>query len=131
MRERLIFLSAEATRAVNAGVHSGRQLPPAPDAPLLVTKRGNTPDLRGVWKYVQRAIGRAGLNEAGLTPAKLHRGAAKVVLDKGFGWDAARWPSAYRRIPLISTRPSIDEMEQAISRNHPLEFEGQSTKSID
>lgn len=120
-RERPVFLSVEATGAIGAAVHSGRQLPPAPDAPLLVTKRGNAPDVRGVWKYVQRSIDRAGLNEPGLTPAKLHRGAAKVVLDNGLGWAAARCPSAYRRIPLSATRPSIDEMEQAIKRNHPFE----------
>ena len=121
-REHPVFSSAEATGAIDAAVHSGRQLPPAPDAPLLVTKRGNAPDVRGVWKYVQRSIDRAGLNEPGLTPAKLHRGAAKVVLDNGFGWEAARCPSAYRRIPLSATRPSIDELEQAIKRNHPFEF---------
>jgi site-specific recombinase XerD len=121
-RERPVWLFGEAARAVNAAVHSGRQLPPAPDAPLLVTKRGNTPGIRGVWKYVQRAIVRAGLNEAGLTPAKLHRGAAKAVLGQGFGWEAARCPSAYRRIPLMEKRPSVDELEQAIKRNHPFEF---------
>jgi site-specific recombinase XerD len=121
-REHPVFSSAEATGAIDAAVHSGRQLPPAPDAPLLVTKRGNAPDVRGVWKYVQRSIDRAGLNEPGLTPAKLHRGAAKAVLDNGFGWEAARCPSAYRRIPLSATRPSIDELEQAIKRNHPFEF---------
>lgn len=121
-RERRVFLSGEATDAIRPAVHSGRPLPPAPAAPLLVTKRGNAPDLRGVWKYVQRAIDRAGLNEPGLTPAKLHRGAAKVVLDNGFGWEAARCPSAYRRIPLLATRPSVDQMEQAIKRNHPFEF---------
>jgi site-specific recombinase XerD len=95
-RKRPVFLSAEATCAVNAAVHSGRQLPPAPDAPLLVTKRGNTTDVRSVWHYVQRAIIRAGLDESGLTPAKLHRSAAKVVLDAGFGWKSARHPSSYR-----------------------------------
>ncbi|APG12039.1 hypothetical protein BKD09_27250 [Bradyrhizobium japonicum] len=121
-RERPVFLSAEAAGAIGAAVHSGRQLPPAPEAPLLVTKRGNAPDVRGVWKYVQRSINRAGLNEPGLTPAKLHRGAAKVILDNGFGWEAARFPSAYRRIPLSASRPSIDEMEQAIKRNHPFEL---------
>src|SRR5262249_21736570 len=121
-RERPVWLFVEAVRAIDAAVHSGRQLPPAPDAPLFVTKRGHVPDMKGVWEYVQRAIVRAGVNEAGLTPAKLHRAAAKAVLDQGFGWDAARCPSAYRRIPLMANRPSVDELEQAIKRNHPFEF---------
>jgi site-specific recombinase XerD len=121
-RERPVYLSAEAMRAVSAAAHSGRQLPPSPDAPLLITKRGYTLEVGMVWNFVQRAIDRASLSGAGLTPAKMHRGAAKAVLEKGLGWEVARRPSAYRRIPVVADRPSIDEMELAIKRNHPLEF---------
>ena len=68
------------------------------------------------------AIVRAGLDGLGLTPAKIHRAAAKGLLERGFGWNAARNPSAYRRIPKTDYAPSLDEMEQAIARCHPLEF---------
>jgi site-specific recombinase XerD len=120
-RERPIFLSAEAIHGVNLAAYSSRQLPLAPDAPLLLTTLGNSPDVRSVWKYVQRAIDRANLHEAALTPAKLHRAAARAVLDKGLGWDAGRRPSAYRLIPRTKSCPTTDELELAIAR-HPLEF---------
>jgi site-specific recombinase XerD len=121
-RERPVRLSVEAVRAINTAVHAARQLPPAPDSSLFVTKRGFTVHTKMACEFVKRAIARAGLQGTGLTPAKLHRAAAKALIDQGYGWSAARNPSAYRRIPRTESRPTIDEMERAIKRDHPLEF---------
>jgi site-specific recombinase XerD len=121
-RERPVWLSPEAIGAINVAVHAARQLPPAPDSPLFVTKRGSTVGTKLAWTFLKRAVARAGLEDTGLTPAKIHRAAAKALIEQGLGWGAARNPSSYRRIPRIESRPSFDEMEQAIKRNHPLEF---------
>jgi site-specific recombinase XerD len=121
-RERPVWLSVEAVRAINAVVHAARPLPPSPDAPLFVTKRGTALDTDIAWQFLQRAIVRAGLEGTGLTPAKIHRSAATALIEKGFGWNEARNPSGYRRIPRTKIRPSVDEMECAIARCHPLEF---------
>lgn len=121
-RERLIWPSDRALHAIRRAVHSGRPLPPAPNAPLFLTGYGVKLKLQNAWLHLRKAIVRAGLDGLGLTPAKIHRAAAKGLLEQGFGWNAARNPSAYRRIPKMNYAPSLEEMEQAIARCHPLEF---------
>jgi site-specific recombinase XerD len=121
-RERLIWPSNQALHAIRRTVHSARSLPPAPNAPFVLTGYGVRLNLQNAWCQLRKAIVRAGLDGLGLTPAKIHRAAAKGLLEQGFGWNAARNPSAYRRIPKTDYAPSLDEMEQAIARCHPLEF---------
>lgn len=121
-RERPVWLSIEAVRTINAVIHAAPPLPPAPSAPLFATKRGTAVDTNMAWQLLQRAIARAGLKHTGLTPAKIHRAAAMALIEQGFGWNVARNPSGYRRIPKTGIRPSLDDLERAITRCHPLEF---------
>jgi site-specific recombinase XerD len=121
-RERLIWPSDSALGMIGAAAHAARPLPPAPDAPLLLGRRGATLDTKLVSSMLRAAIRRAGLARSGLTPAKIHRAAAKGLIESGFGWNEARIPSGYRRIPKISKKPSVDEMERAIANAHPLDL---------
>jgi site-specific recombinase XerD len=119
-RERCIWPSDAALGAISAAAHAARPLPPAPDSPLLVlTRRLNTST---GWNLLQRAIVRADMAKTGLTPAKIHRAAAKALIERGFGWNEARNPSGYRLIPRVGKTPSVEEMEREIARCHPLEF---------
>jgi site-specific recombinase XerD len=117
---RAIWLPSEAIDAIGAAVRAAGRSPLAPSALLLVTRRGLVVDTKMAWPLLQKAIVRSGL-KGKLTPAKLHRAAAKGLVDHGLGSEAACQPCGYRRIPLIGNRPSIDAMEHAIARNHPLE----------
>ncbi|MDA9396249.1 hypothetical protein WN73_37665 [Bradyrhizobium sp. CCBAU 45394] len=121
-RERPIWPSDQALKTIRAAAHSSRPLPPAPEAPLFLIGYGTRPNTKTAWGLLQRAVLRAGLEGRGLTPAKLHRAAAKSLLEKGLGWDAARQPSSYLRIPRTKYVPSLEEMEQTVMRCHPLEI---------
>ncbi|UPJ55291.1 hypothetical protein [Bradyrhizobium sp. 192] len=118
LRERVIWPSNAALEAIGNAAHSTRILPPVPGAPLFVQPHGALLNTKLVSKWFRRAIERADI--PGLTPAKIHRSAAKGVLENGLGWDVARNPSGYRRIPKMSDVPSLTDMERAIAR-HPLE----------
>jgi site-specific recombinase XerD len=118
---RTIWLSPQAIVAIDAAVRASGRPTLAPRDPLLMTKGRHMVDTKMAWLLLKRAIVRFGLKEAGLTPAKIHRSAAKGLVNNGLGWGAACQPCGYRRIPLTEGRPSIDALEQAIARNHPLE----------
>jgi site-specific recombinase XerD len=120
-RERLIWLSSDAEAAINAVVHAGRPLPPDPNSPLLVNRFGLTVDTQIAWNMLQRAIVRADMAQMGLTPGKIHRSAAASLLECGLGWNIARHPSKYLRIPSLLSKPPFEKLEEAVERYHPLE----------
>ena len=119
-RERAIWLSDQARAAIAAAAHGPRSLPPAPDAPLLIRALGARLDTKLIWRCLKDVIVRAGM--AGkLTPAGIHRAAANALLERGHDWSAARKPSGYVEMPRRLKMPTLDEMERALARCHPLE----------
>jgi site-specific recombinase XerD len=120
-RERAIWLSDRALTAIVAAAHEARSLPPAPDEPLLIKARGTKLDTKTAWRALNDMIVRADGGGMNLTPAEIHRAAANALLERGYDWNSARYPSGYREMPRRYRVPSLDEMERALARCHPLE----------